>query len=559
MANDFSNIVTKLNGSAWFITPEALTVMLDILDKRMSGVELSKAEIRARLENLDHDRQFKDGQNVRGIGVLPLYGPIFPKANLMTEMSGATSLEVFRNDFRQMMENPFISTILLDIDSPGGYADMIPETAREIRNARDQKDIVAVANTSMNSAAYYLGSQANRVYATDSAQVGSVGVISVHTDDTKRQEMEGVKHTYISAGRFKAELAEPLTDESRNYLQSHVDDLYEDFVNDVAIGRGTDSQYVRDNYGEGRVLLPKDALKVGMIDGIRTFDSILGRLIESGGDINALDANAPVPVQAQNVVNHVHIGMADIDKEHSEPGTGQGGEPVPREAPEAGDKAIEGGWRRDPPPIAYELEDEEMNREWLEARATALGIEFSADMEDSVLADTVAAKVDGMIAPIAMATGEAEKQRQFAKDYPEQAAALAQLEARNRGSEAHEFAEGYQSFTEDSKRGFSNVVREKIEQTHLKIAERTISHDDLKDLLDSTTSNTAIVEFGEVGSARSVDGEKVAPGKTTQETRAAVAELIRTAMTEDGLDRQNAMNHVANQHPDLWAAYVENR
>jgi ClpP class serine protease len=425
----------------------------------------------------------------------------------------------------------------------------------------------------MNSAAYYLGSQASRVYATDSAQVGSVGVILVHTDESRKDEMEGVKNTFITAGKFKAELAGPLTDESRGHLQSHVDALYDDFVSDVALGRGTDSENVRENYGQGRVLLPKDAEKVGMIDGIRTFDSVLGRLIESGGDIRALDTSSPVPVTAQatsipmyftadNTAGNASTTVfrfADIDKEHSEPGTGQGGEPTPREAPETGDKAIEGGWRRDPPPIAYELQEEEMDRQWLEARATALGIEFSDEVTDEQLQEVIARRVDDVVAPMAVATAEADKQREFLKDYPEQAALLAQLQAHNRASEAHEFAESYQTFTEDSKRGFSNVVREKIEQSHLKIAERTFSHDDLKDLLDSTTSKTSIVTFGEAGSARTGNGESAAPGSTVQETRKMVADLVRTAMTDDGLDRNAAMDHVANQHPDLWAAYVENK
>jgi len=487
----------------------------------------------------------------------------------MTMMSGASSLEIFRKDFREMMDNPFISTILMDIDSPGGYADMVPEMAREIRAARGYKNIVAVANTSMNSAAYYLGAQASRVYATDSAQVGSVGVILVHTDQSRKDEMEGVKNTFITAGKYKAELAQPLTDESRGHLQEHVDALYEDFVNDVAIGRGTDSENVRENYGQGRTMLPKDALDAGMIDGVATFDSVLGRLIESGGDIRALDTSSPVPVSAQsNTVGFVpmvttsasHTKMSvDFDKEHSEPGTGQGGEPTPREAPETGDPAIEGGWRRDPPPVAYELEDEEMNREWLEARAKSLGIEFSDAVSDEDLLNGIAGRIDEVVVPMASATAEAEKQREFIKDYPAEAAKLAELQARNRKSEAHEFAEGFQTFTEDSKRGFSNVVREKIEDAHLKISERTFAHEDLQNLLDAATSTTAIVTFGEEGSARAADGETFAPGKDMQETRKLVADLVRNAMTEDGMDRTSAMNHVANQHPDLWTAYVENR
>lgn len=561
---NLSAILSRLNGSLWFMTEDSLKVLLEIVETRVNGGTRSDEEIRALLQaaQMNSDRQHSGRENLRGIGILPLYGPIFPKANMMTEMSGATSLEQFKSDFRAMMGDDFVGTIVMDIDSPGGHADGIREMAREIREGRDKKDIVAVANYAANSAAYYLGSQATKMYSSDSGQVGSVGVYTVHRDETRKDEMEGVKHTVISAGGNKAEHLEPLSADARAHLQSHVDEKYDEFVEDVALGRDTTEDNVRANYGGGRVFTASKALSVGMIDGIASLDKVLGRLIESGGDISAIDS-APVPVMA-----HVHVGTRtvgssntrmsyDADKEHSEPGTGQGGEPTPREPPETGDKAIAGGWRRDTPPIVNELEDEEMNRQWLEARATALGIEFSADTSDEDLAQSVATRVDEVIVPINTAAASAERAREWEKDYPEQAAKLAALENKDRINEARTFAESYASFEDEPNKGFSTLVRDKLESAHLKLTDRSLGVEEFKELVDSMCAKDSVVTFGEQGSARVRETTAVAAGASRNEVRSAFAELVSAAMTEDGLDRKAAIAHVSEQNPELAKAYAE--
>lgn len=548
-SNNFVSILSRLNGSVWYIREETMDLMLSILERRMRNEVLDDASLGLLMSQRD-ERGAGMGGNVRGIGILPLHGPIFPKANMMTEMSGATSLESWRQEFRSLMENDFVSTILLDVDSPGGHADMIPETAAEIRAGRDKKDIIAVANTSMNSAAMYLASQATKVYATPSGQVGSIGTILTHVDDSRKDEMAGIKRTYIHAGDYKAELAGPLSDDAKSRLQDYVDYHYAGFVRDVAAGRNTTVEDVLANYGQGSVLTPIQATEVGMIDGVQTFDHVLGRLIESGGDIGAIDST-PVGVLVQGDRLTLRESY-DADKEHSEPGTGQGGEPTPAEPPEKDDLAIKGGWRRDPPPAAYEPEEMVMGRDRLEALATSLGIEFTSETSDEDLGNAVESRVADVVLPISEATQQAEAQRQWEQDYPEQARQMAQLLERDRVNGAREFANSYASFGDDSHRGFSPVVREEIERAHLAITERTFTIEGLRELCNTMASGTSVVAYNEEGSSR--DTERILPVEGN--ARQQFATLVRNAMTEHGMSQNQAVAAMSQQHPELAKAYM---
>lgn len=544
---DYSQILTKITTTPWMMHPNSLKLMLDIFEAHLSG-NINHDEIRTRLQNSRPNSRQTEVKRTGMVGVMPLYGPIFPKANMMTELSGATSLESWRQDFRQMVDDDSIMSIVLDIDSPGGSSSLVEEVGAEIRAARDVKPIHAISNTMAASAAYWLAAQATKLYGSPSSLTGNVGTYIVHTDESGLMESLGVKETVVKAGRFKAVEIESLTPEGREYLQEIVNDHHERFVAAVAEGRGTTTDAIKST--EAKIFGADRALREGIIDDIATFEEVLSEAIGGGGQ------NATVAVTRSVSVVPERRASYDADKEHSEPGTGLGGEPTPREPPEEGDKAIEGGWRRDPPPVAYEEVEEAVNREWLEARATSLGIEFTGEMKDEDLANLVAQKTDAIVVPLAAATREAEKRRRFAEDYPEESERLQRLETNERVESAQKFAEGYARF-EGSNKGFSNLVRSKIEESHAKISTRQFGHEDLKELLDTVSSGEAVVQWGEVGSSvvDETTGAVAVTGDFAKD-RKAFADLVLKAMTDDHLDEDAAIAHVSQQHPDLARAYA---
>lgn len=228
----------------------------------------------------------------RMVAVLPLHGVIEHRSSFLGELFGGTSVESLRAQFRAALNDESVAGIVLSIDSPGGGVSGVSELAAEIRDARGRKPIIAIADTVAASAAYWIASQADQLLVTPSGQVGSVGVYGVHLDMSGAMEAAGITPTIISAGEFKAEESEfaPLTDAAREAVQARVDTFYELFVSDVAKGRGVSPDKVRADFGQGRVVLARDALAAGMVDGIDTLDGVIRRV---GRAARSLSAEAP--------------------------------------------------------------------------------------------------------------------------------------------------------------------------------------------------------------------------------------------------------------------------
>ena len=136
-----------------------------------------------------------------GVAVVPLHGVIMPKASMMSDVSGGTSIERFRAQFRQSMASPR----RIWRRSGRGFARWdgrrrARDGRRDSALPRGTKPIVAVANTQASSAGYWLASQADELVASKSARLGSVGVFAAHEDESAKAESEGVKTTLIAGG-----------------------------------------------------------------------------------------------------------------------------------------------------------------------------------------------------------------------------------------------------------------------------------------------------------------------------------------------------------------------
>lgn len=278
-----------LAGRWWAILPEALAAFGAILartDTREDPTDHQAAQIEAA-------RRDAQRVNVRGgqVAVIRLHGTIRPRGSWLSMLFGlGGGLMAFREQFAEAMADDDVGAVVIDVDSPGGLIDLVPETAAQIREARGKgKQIVAVANTMCASAAYWIAAQADEVVATPSAQVGSIGVFTVHEDISRMADAMGIKTTIVSAGAFKTEgnPYEPLSKTAKTALQSQVDDLYGMFTSDVAAGRKTSQQAVKAGFGQGRAVLAADALKLGMVDRVESFEQTLDRLGGSAGTDDA--------------------------------------------------------------------------------------------------------------------------------------------------------------------------------------------------------------------------------------------------------------------------------
>lgn len=277
----------------WAILPERLETILDVLDLHAAaGRPLTPEEIEARVGSPPPAPAVR---NVEAVAVIPIMGVMAHRMNLMTAMSGGTSTDVLAQQFRTAQKDPDVKSILLDVDSPGGSVFGMQELADEIYAARGRKPVVAIANATAASAAYWIASQADQFVMTPSGMVGSIGVIATHVDRSKQADMLGVKHTFITAGKYKGEGAdvEPLSDPARADMQSKVDAYYAAFVRAVARGRGVSAATVREGMGEGRTVTAKEAVAAGMVDGVATFDQTLSGMLSGRKKLGGIAAEMP--------------------------------------------------------------------------------------------------------------------------------------------------------------------------------------------------------------------------------------------------------------------------
>lgn len=284
----------------WAILRSKLDEIEAVLQFHMAGNKFTPEELRARFgEPPPPPESVKRG----AVAVLPLRGVIAHRMGGMSEMSGAMSTERFAEMFRQALSDDSIVAIVIDIDSPGGTIAGVTELANQVFAARGRKPIVAHVNALAASAAYWIGSAADRIESTPSGQVGSIGIItSEHIDTSEADEKEGIKRTVISAGKYKAEGHGPLTDEAKAAIKARVDEAYAVMVKDIARGRNIQPSAVAEGFGEGRIVSAKEALKLGMIDRIATMDEVIGRLV---GRKSAAGVRAEVeelPLVAADVV-----------------------------------------------------------------------------------------------------------------------------------------------------------------------------------------------------------------------------------------------------------------
>lgn len=317
----------------WAIMPETLRVIQDVLTARLAGDRWSDSEIEARIEAAGGRRPARQPRQASsGVAVIPLSGVIVPRANLMSEMSGGTSVADFQQAFLAAMTDPDVAAVVLDVDSPGGSVDLLTEAAGRMRAVRGQKPVLAVADTLMASAAYWLGSQADEVAVTPSGLAGSVGVYATHMDVSAANEQLGVKPTLISAGKYKTEgnPHEPLTTDAAAHIQEIVDAAYDTFTLDVAKGRRVSVSDVREGFGEGRVLTAKQAVKQGLADRVATLEETIGRAAQLAQDGSAVRQVASVAF------------MAELDTQDSAPG-----EAPPEDEPEAGGRAADASFADD--------------------------------------------------------------------------------------------------------------------------------------------------------------------------------------------------------------------
>lgn len=216
------------------------------------------------------------------VAIVPVRGVLIQRSmgELLDWWFGVVGYDTIRAHLEDALADESVREIVLDIDSPGGMVSGLQALADFIAAARNVKPITAVVDEQAMSAAYWLASSCTRIVAPETAQVGSIGVISTHTDWSAWNERVGLKITHIFAGARKADFSPDLqlAPEAIADQQAKVDALYGMFVGAVSARRGIGEDAVRGT--EARVYLAREALAIGLIDEIATAEAAKAAALE---------------------------------------------------------------------------------------------------------------------------------------------------------------------------------------------------------------------------------------------------------------------------------------
>ena len=195
------------------------------------------------------------------IGVIDLSGVILDADKVDTQL-------------RQLGDDSSVKAIILHINSPGGGAAASQEIYHEVLRIRQEKHkkIIASVESVGASGAYYIASACDRIYANDASVVGSIGVIMEWTNYGDLLRWAKLKNIVIHAGELKdaGDPSRDLTPREAAYFQSLVDNMYTQFVHDVAVGRHSSDDHIRP-LATGQVWTGQQSLPLGLIDQVGGF------------------------------------------------------------------------------------------------------------------------------------------------------------------------------------------------------------------------------------------------------------------------------------------------
>lgn len=272
------------------ILPSAAATILRVLEHRMGDIDLADLTPDEPVANafvgrpvVDTEKRYR-GYRItdKNVAIVPIHGELVNRGSWLGSSSGLVSYEGLRHSLRNAADDPNVRAIVLDINSPGGMVAGMPETAATVREIASRKPVIAVANDMAASAAYGIASGATKIIATDTAMVGSIGTLYVHTDRSKALEKAGLKVTLIHAGARKVEgnSVQPLSDDVRSRIQERTDKLQASFINLVRSGRPQMSEDAI-RAMEADVYYGGEAVEQGLADAVGTFDGAVAEA-ESG-------------------------------------------------------------------------------------------------------------------------------------------------------------------------------------------------------------------------------------------------------------------------------------
>ena len=261
---DLPYLASRLYGTPLLIARPKLEVILSVVGRKLAG----DAVLSAPQDALARDAALQI--TAAGIAIIPILGTLVRRSSYLAAASGLTSYHDIERQAESAFADRQVNAVLLEIDSSGGEAGGVFDLAQRLRSLSKAsgKPLWAIADEAALSAAYALACAADRLWLTRTAEVGSIGVVAVHTDVSAADAKAGLSYRFIHAGAHKVDghPHAPLPESVATDIQTDINALHDQFIALVAGLRRIDPAVVRAT--EARVYRGESALAAGLADQI---------------------------------------------------------------------------------------------------------------------------------------------------------------------------------------------------------------------------------------------------------------------------------------------------
>jgi len=181
-----------------------------------------------------------------------------------------------------------VKAIVLRINSPGGMVAPSQEIYQEIKKACKEKKVIVSMESVAASGGYYIACTADKIVANPGTLVGSIGVILQIENIEELLNKIGLRRKVVKSGKYKdiGSITRPMTEEEEAILQEFSDDIYNQFVDAVAEGRGMKREEVL-KIADGRIFTGAQAIGLGLVDRLGNLQdaiSIAGEMVGIEGE-----------------------------------------------------------------------------------------------------------------------------------------------------------------------------------------------------------------------------------------------------------------------------------
>jgi protease-4 len=199
--------------------------------------------------------------------------------------TGMVSSEAVTKLLERAREDSSIRAVVMRINSPGGSASVAQEIYQAIMEFKKSgKPIVASMGEVAASGGFYIASATDFIFASPSTLTGSIGAIFATINFEGLMRKIGVEAETITSGPFKdtGSGLRKLRPEERKLLKQMIDDVYEQFLSDVARGRKLQVSQIRP-IADGRILTGRQALKFKLVDKLGGLQEAISFAAERAG------------------------------------------------------------------------------------------------------------------------------------------------------------------------------------------------------------------------------------------------------------------------------------